>query len=387
MKYDSESMQDLFKRGWFTRTWTIQEVAMASAPLVMCGEKTILWGNLMGGFDIAFKDEKTEKVRYARSAVQCIEILWLCLLQKSWDDNDARFYNMVMTLFSAGSREETFRRFCALKKVCVRTLQVLVISMTIYRLYRGHWRLENSDWDAWLFVSLIFLLSFIMMFFDPPEEFANGRQHLLREALINNINLVRLRGATDLRDKVFALYGTFQALGIALDEPEYRHSTVADVYSRFARRIIEWQNNLDILIEASLPSFPGTPTWVPDLSREYYRWEVSHFKATGNSVPNFTHSAWTLRTTGLLVDVVTGSLQMESEWKFAFSTSKKGYKGFTPGSVLPDDMLVLISGLRVPMVLRRVREGYQVIGMADVQGIMDGEAWDDEISKSIFNLV
>lgn len=380
-------MQDLFTRGWFTRTWTIQEVALASAPLVMCGEKTILWGNLMGGFDIAFKHENTDTIRFARNAAQCIEILWLCLLQKSWDDSDARFYKMALTLFSAGSKEETLRRFRLLKEACVRTLLVLVVIMVIYRFNRGHWRLENNDWDAWIFVILIFSLLFVMTFLNPPKGFAEGRQQLLREALINNINLVRLRGATELRDKVFALYGTFQALGITLDDPEYGHSTVASVYFRFARRIIEWQNNLDILIEASLPSYPGTPTWVPDLSRGYRRWEVQHFKAAGNSAPNFTYSVGILRTTGLLVDMVTDSWAVESEWKFGFLTSEKGYEGITPGPVQAGDLIVLISGLRVPMVLRGVGECYQVVGMAEIEGVMDGEAWDDEVFKIMFDLV
>ena len=380
-------MQVLFSRGWFTRTWTIQEVALASAPLVMCGEKTILWGNLMGGFDIAFEHENIDTVRSARNAAQCIEILWLCLLQKSWDDSDARFYETALTLFSSGSKKEALRRFRVLKEVCMRTLLVLVVSMAIYRFDRDHWRLENSDWDAWILVILIFSLYFVMTFFNPPEGFAEGRQQLLRKALIKNINLVRLRGATDLRDKVFALYGAFQALGIALDDPEYEHSTVADVYFRFARRIIEWQNNLDILIEASLPSYPGTPTWVPDLSREYHRWEVQHFKAAGNSAPSFTYLVGILRTTGLLVDMVTETWAVESEWKFSFLTNEKGYEGITPGPVQAGDLIVLISGLRVPMVLRGVGEGYQVIGMAEVKGIMDGEAWDDEVLKTMFDLV
>jgi hypothetical protein len=39
------------------------------------------------------------------------------------------------------------------------------------------------------------------------------------------------------------------------------------------------------------------------------------------------------------------------------------------------------------MVLRGVGEGYQVIGMAEVKGIMDGEAWDDEVLKTMFDLV
>ncbi|CAN9314445.1 unnamed protein product [Alternaria sp. RS040] len=388
MHYKSESMQDLFNRGWFTRTWTIQEVALASAPLVMCGGKTILWGNLMSGFHIAFEHENTDTVRSARNAASCIETLWLCLLQKSWDDSYDRYYETPVTLFSSGWKEDAVRRFRALKEFCVSTLLVFVTGMAVNRFGGDHWLLENNDWDAWIFFILIFSIWFLKSFLNPSEGFAEGRQQLLRDALINNINLVRPRGATDLRDKVFALYGAFQALGITLDEPEYEHSTVADVYFRFARRIVEWQNNLDILIEASLPSYPGTPTWVPDLSREYHRWGVQHAKAAGNSAPDFTYLVGILRTAGLLVDVVIETnLAVESDGKFSFLTIVNGYEGITQGPVQAGDLIVLISGLRVPMVLRGVGEGYHVIGMAEVKGIMDGEAWDDKALKTMFDLV
>ena len=85
--------------------------------------------------------------------------------------------------------------------------------------------------------------------------------------------------------------------------------------------------------------------------------------------------------------MVTDSWAVESEWKFGFVTNEKGYKGITPGPVQAGDLVVLISGLRVPIVLRGVDEGYQVVGMAKVEGIMDGEAWDDEVSKTMFDLV
>ena len=39
------------------------------------------------------------------------------------------------------------------------------------------------------------------------------------------------------------------------------------------------------------------------------------------------------------------------------------------------------------MLLRGVGEGYQVIGMAEVKGIMNGEAWDDKLLKTMFELV
>lgn len=380
-------MQDLFDRGWFTRTWTIQEVALASNTIVMCGEKTILWGHLMGGFDVAFNVDNTERTRSARNAVQCIQLLWLCLLKQSWDDNDARFYGLALKTLWTGSKKTTLQRLRRLKKMCVCSLLMVVVDMAIDRLGRSHWRLENKDLDAWIFVVLLFSLVFVMAFLDPPQEIAESRQQLLRETLNNIVNLVRMRDVTDRRDKVFALYGIFKALGIALDDPEYRHSTVADVYLGFTRRVIEWQNNLDLLVEASLPPYPGSPTWVPDLSRAYRRWDVQMFRATKNSAPSFTHSSELLKTTGMLLGRVGSSWERDSSYGIGFATSDEMYKGISSGPVQVGDLVVLISGLRAPMVVRQVSKGYQVVGVAEVEGIMSGEAWNDKVPKHVFDLV
>jgi hypothetical protein len=39
-------MQDLVRRDWFHRMWTIQELVMATEPIVVCGNKSIHWGYL-----------------------------------------------------------------------------------------------------------------------------------------------------------------------------------------------------------------------------------------------------------------------------------------------------------------------------------------------------
>jgi hypothetical protein len=183
-------------------------------------------------------------------------------------------------------------------------------------------------------------------------------------------------------------------LEIKLDKPDYEESTsVASVFFNFTQRLIEWQNSLDILIEASNPALPGTPTWVPDWSRPYSREDVGEYKAASDSAPNFILGQHTLETSGKVLDEVDAYSHepsgppSEMEAKLNFKT-KGGWNGVGPGSMRAGDTLVLISGLCVPMLLRKVGLGFEVVGLARVSGIMQGEAWpNDDPQLDRFTLV
>lgn len=58
-----------------------------------------------------------------------------------------------------------------------------------------------------------------------------------------------------------------------------------------------------------------------------------------------------------------------------------GWLGVAPNHLKRDDVLVLISGTRMPAVLRPVsgtrERKFMVVGTAYVYGMMDGEMWDE----------
>lgn len=62
-----------------------------------------------------------------------------------------------------------------------------------------------------------------------------------------------------------------------------------------------------------------------------------------------------------------------------FSTSD-GRVGLTAACVEPGDSIVLVAGADRPLILRR-KDGKQYIcvGSACVPGIMDGEAWPEDV--------
>ena len=61
---------------------------------------------------------------------------------------------------------------------------------------------------------------------------------------------------------------------------------------------------------------------------------------------------------------------------------ENGFLALLPAATEVRDKVVLVKGGRVPLVLRGdgSGQGYRLIGEAYVEGIMDGEAFDEEAS-------
>lgn len=64
-----------------------------------------------------------------------------------------------------------------------------------------------------------------------------------------------------------------------------------------------------------------------------------------------------------------------------FFVTSGGHSGIGPRSMQEDDAVVILHGLRVPALLRKVQDKYIFVGLAYVYGIMDGEALDKHESS------
>jgi len=56
-----------------------------------------------------------------------------------------------------------------------------------------------------------------------------------------------------------------------------------------------------------------------------------------------------------------------------FIVTGKGYMGIAPHEVVEGDIISVIPGVRAPMVLRSVENGYIIVGTCFVLDMMDGE--------------
>jgi len=216
--YKSEAIEDLTGREWFKRMWTMQELVMAREPLVICGEKNIRWNNMHWVIVIVrdFADNRNSRSSSTVfNSVVTAESLWLDLYRKTeWSEAQVKRW-------SQGCREPfpALKRFVSFMQTygCILTAgQILVILLVI--LIRSHRGLRPFD-SMWL-AMLIFCCAVTMIF--TPNKTQADWQKELRSKIVGVLHMVRTRQATKEVDKVFALYGMLQELGIDLRKPDYK---------------------------------------------------------------------------------------------------------------------------------------------------------------------
>lgn len=66
---------------------------------------------------------------------------------------------------------------------------------------------------------------------------------------------------------------------------------------------------------------------------------------------------------------------MHLMWKLVFRTTNKAYLGTGSYSAKPGDLVVVFHGMAVPCLIRPCAEGFNFVGAALVDGIMNGEFW------------
>jgi hypothetical protein len=235
----------LFTRSWFSRMWTIQEVALASVErvIVYCGEQTLPWFFLVTALG------------YLESA------------KYRW-----------------GNWHEAMQ------------LQIVLSKQLMTR------RAPEPD--------------------DVSEESENLQ---VGTNMLQILSLAREKASTDPKDKVFALFGVFDELGIAIPRPDYNLS-LKQVYAEAAISCIEHDKSLRILFQApSDHRFSALPSWVPDWSDVGWRnpdprsGSISkEFSAAGTSESEWSYSRehLTLSVKGRVIDSITsvgGTMNIETD--------------------------------------------------------------------------
>jgi hypothetical protein len=93
---------------------------------------------------------------------------------------------------------------------------------------------------------------------------------------------------------------------------------------------------------------------------------------------------------GLQLDGPADAFNVSSalvSWERIFVLTKDRRMGWVPENAIPGDVIAMLTGARVPIVLRPEEGGYTVIGDAYVHGIMDGEAMRDDSELEYLTLV
>ncbi|CZR70126.1 uncharacterized protein PAC_20027 [Phialocephala subalpina] len=287
--YNAAAMEDLINRDWFGRMWTLQEVVMANEPLAVCGSRSLRWADVSKSLLRAAKlprNQSNDAFSNIFNSILTAESFWIDQSQKymdtkgnvrNWVQGDgfsARIWHQCLDLLES--------RDCLVGKV----QDSLILCFIVVRLLLGE-RPLNPGWL--LIIILTRLLTEVITPQGPsrPLGVLPPWEASIRLKLPGILNKVRSRNAKLAVDKVFALYGIFEELGIPIQRPDYTKPT-SQVYTEFTCDLIKWHGSLRLLVEASMPFIPGSSSWVPDWSRPHHRICEGDLKAAGDSQPSFS---------------------------------------------------------------------------------------------------
>jgi len=267
------------------------------------------------------------------------------------------------------------------------------------------------------------------MHFDFPVSRNGDRYAVPHSDLLENMWSFRDQGATDPRDKVYALLGMSKDyLDIDVDYSE--RSTISEVFKATTRKLIEKSRNIDALMGAGSRSEADMPSWVLDLSKSAtYQTRVmcsfrKSFSATkGSSIFDYTQSPLcnessslnTLslkgKSIGIATDVFSSGLDLEDNNNITLFTYASPFmqvstensesstrtpfnSSWGPNDIQIGDEIVLLMGGSVPFVVREAddgREGFLFIGacllidseIVNKNGMLDIRGWNTGYTGTI----
>jgi hypothetical protein len=122
------------------------------------------------------------------------------------------------------------------------------------------------------------------------------------------LDCARKKGATEAKDKVFALAGIFRLMGVNISPPDYATPTWR-IYREATVAAISYDRSLDVLYQITgLNKIDSLPSWVPDYSITSVPTAPAHefSHASSNSQPRWRFDLTTgdLYLSGLIIDSI-----------------------------------------------------------------------------------
>ncbi|KAM7182616.1 hypothetical protein V8F33_014169 [Rhypophila sp. PSN 637] len=250
--------------------------------------------------------------------------------------------------------------------------------------------------------------------------------------LLEVLCVKRPTDATNPRDNVYSLLGVAKNHFIGLLELPSGENVVLDysrpvekVYKDVVQHIVKKTNSLNILCACQNPDRTnGLPSWAPDWRvkrtngpiQNLDQWGHIHFTSqplssvfymdppddetfvtcesaaeagpcylTTESISQAFFQTITMRKIGdnEVPDIKVHITRIEAIKRRSFFVTKKGFIALGPAETKVGDRVVVLEGMHVPTILRKdeVGDGHAVVGEAYVHGLMNGEAFNEDMAN------
>jgi hypothetical protein len=353
----------------------MQELAIASEPLVVCGSKTIAWSYLALVIVNARTQEEDDVHSRINELLGLITFLWSFWIDLLWKES---FYKApqrqwVEELPESWPRDVLETLLTILEqnsRVVIRAQAGAIASIMIWRLLHNLRPLDT----LWLLLPTFLLGATLLL---TPAATDEGWPQRQRDGIAKMLNLNRKRHATKPKDKVFALYGVLRAFGVPLEHPDYSGS-LEEVYRMFTVKMTLWIGSLQFLIEAGESELANSPSWVPDWRKELQR--PMGGRAASTSTPNFrfVEQGRGIETTAIMIGSVA-NLLLEN-LALRRQRSKPSAQSGTQGIVHPDDLADMIDWLHTV----DTKEDFSVAAFEILHSVNEFLMYTPESLRTIF---
>jgi hypothetical protein len=419
-----QALISLMSRPWFTRRWVVQEIALASAATLHCGNKMIKWTDFADAVDLVGADSTLNSLWEART-IPATHLVYASnnLCRKSSQNSETEKLRTLdvllstLTAFVVTDPADTIFALLALarditpdgeysirvdyskkiEEVCADFLNFSRHRSGFLDMICVPWapignRSRYSDSaPSWLcsLSSSAFSNTCWDSSKDPP-----GRTNA--DSLVGMLHRKNYRASRDTLAKggYINSKGCLKANGFIVDTI----SILGDVASD-GDIPKEWLHIANSRVErgAHVSRAPGS---TPEC---FWRTLAGDRGPDGTSPPSwygracesvFKHEwSYSVSTTQLIKagnSSVVGQYLKRVQcvtWNRRFGITVKGTMGIFPPNTQVGDLICILFGCSVPVVLRPLGRVVQLVGECFVYGIMDGEALDRPHKEESFNIL
>jgi hypothetical protein len=259
---------------------------MAREPIMVCGTKAIRWNNLVWGYWEAAQREqgRTDIFSDILQNISLVHTLWLRMYENLVfrESNQRRWFRPGSRFFKPWKAFLDFMEENG--SMVTGGLYAVGAAVAAIRYFQGLGPLESLDSIPLAILVWTAVIAKLL----TPKSMGQSYHAKLKVGFIRLLNLSRSQKASLPKDKIYALYGVTQSLGVPVPRPVYADTySTEDAYLEFTQSIIRWRGSLDILLEASGPWGLNAPSWVPDWRKPLRRLDFAESRSAGNRPPNF----------------------------------------------------------------------------------------------------
>jgi len=249
-------MEAFFGRDYFHRAWTYQEVLLAWNITLLCGNRALDWGHLLGGLEYHYNpNESTYRSRqHGKLELAPIKGLvesWMHIARPTrWNDREIRRSILADNISADGYQQTAASLFFRSAGFRLLKIWYLAVAFVIFfTIFFGLFLLlpgiplstppHQVNLLALTILDLILSLFFALECLRPPEVdrrqgifsrchfrlgFGDPEKDATAVQISGIVRALRQRDATEPRDRSYATHGSLARLGVVLSSVDYGKS-------------------------------------------------------------------------------------------------------------------------------------------------------------------